>query len=72
MGEQQSRQSASFGGVEARSAATINVPRIAIRNLDFFYGDNRALKKVKLDLSDRQVTGMIGPSGCASRRCCAC
>jgi phosphate transport system ATP-binding protein len=64
MGEQQSRQSASFGGVEARSDATINKPRIAIRNLDFYYGDNRALKKVKLDLSDRQVTGMIGPSGC--------
>jgi phosphate transport system ATP-binding protein len=40
------------------------MPRIAIRNLDFFYGDNWALKKVKLDISDRQVTGMIGPSGC--------
>jgi phosphate transport system ATP-binding protein len=37
---------------------------VAIRNLDFFYGDNRALKEIKLDLPDRQVTGMIGPSGC--------
>ena len=64
MGDQQSRQSAGFGGVEARSAGSINEPRIAIRNLDFFYGDNRALKGINLDLSDRQVTGIIGPSGC--------
>src|SRR5438067_8250497 len=64
MGEQQSRQPASFGGLEARSAVSINEPRISIRNLDFFYGDNRALKGIDLDLADRQVTGMIGPSGC--------
>ena len=60
MGEQQ----ASFGGVRARSEAAINAPRLAIRNLDFYYGSNRALKGVNLDLPDRQVTGMIGPSGC--------
>ena len=64
MGEQHSGQSAGFGGVEARSAAVINEPRIAIRNLDFYYGANRALKGIGLDLPDRQVTGMIGPSGC--------
>ena len=38
--------------------------RLSIRNLDFFYGDNRALKSIALDLPDRKVTGMIGPSGC--------
>jgi phosphate transport system ATP-binding protein len=63
MGDQQREQSASFGGVEARSAETINAPRIAIRNVDFFYGGNHALKSINLDLADRQVTGMIGPSG---------
>ena len=42
MGEQQDRQ-ASFGGVQARATnAGMNEPRIAIRNLDFFYGSNRA------------------------------
>jgi phosphate transport system ATP-binding protein len=56
---------ASFGGIQARSAATLNeTARIAIRDLDFFYGDNRALKKISFDLPERQVTGMIGPSGC--------
>jgi phosphate transport system ATP-binding protein len=63
MGDQQREQSASFGGVEARSAESINAPRIAIRSVDFFYAGNRALKSINLDLADRQVTGMIGPSG---------
>ena len=64
MSQSQDRQ-ASFGGVQARATnAAMNVPRIAISNLDFFYGANQALKKIRLDLPDRQVTGMIGPSGC--------
>ena len=63
MSEQQS-QSASFGGVQARSAAAMNEPRIAVRDLDFYYGSNQALKKINLDFPDRQVTGVIGPSGC--------
>jgi phosphate transport system ATP-binding protein len=58
-------EGASFGGVQARSAAAINATaRISVRNLDFFYGEAKALKGIKLDLPDRQVTGMIGPSGC--------
>jgi phosphate transport system ATP-binding protein len=39
-------------------------PRISIRNLEFFYAANHALKNINLDLPDRQVTGLIGPSGC--------
>jgi phosphate transport system ATP-binding protein len=58
-------EGASFGGVQARSAAEINATsRISVRNLDFFYGEAKALKGIKLELPDRQVTGMIGPSGC--------
>lgn len=60
----QATSTKSFGGMQARSDAALNDARIAIRNLDFFYGDNRALKGINLDLPDRQVTGMIGPSGC--------
>jgi phosphate transport system ATP-binding protein len=54
---------ASMKPVTGRATA-INQARIAIRNLDFYYGDNRALKAIDLDLPERQVTGMIGPSGC--------
>lgn len=58
-------EGASFGGVQARSAAAINATsRISVRKLDFFYGDSKALKAIDLELPDRQVTGMIGPSGC--------
>ncbi len=39
-------------------------PKIRIRNLEFFYGDNRALHGVDMDVPDRRVTAMIGPSGC--------
>jgi phosphate transport system ATP-binding protein len=57
--------SASFGGMQARSTAVLNeTARIAIRDLDFYYGDKPALKKIRFDLPERQVTGMIGPSGC--------
>jgi phosphate transport system ATP-binding protein len=64
MGAQQGQQSASFGGVQARATGAMNEPRIAIRKLDFYYGENKALKQIHLNLPDRQVTGMIGPSGC--------
>ena len=46
------------------AGATEPQARVSIRNLDFFYGTNKALKSISLDLPDRQVTGMIGPSGC--------
>jgi phosphate transport system ATP-binding protein len=38
--------------------------RISIRNLDFFYGDSRALKSITLPLYAGKVTAFIGPSGC--------
>ena len=38
--------------------------RITIRDLDFFYGDSRALKNISLPLFASQVTAFIGPSGC--------
>ncbi|HET8880959.1 MAG TPA: phosphate ABC transporter ATP-binding protein PstB [Solimonas sp.] len=38
--------------------------KVSIRNLDFFYGDYRALKSISLPLYDRKVTAFIGPSGC--------
>ena len=51
--------------MEARSTAAINTTaRIAIRNLDFYYGTNKALKGINIDYPEKQVTGMIGPSGC--------
>jgi phosphate transport system ATP-binding protein len=38
--------------------------KVAIRNLEFFYGDSRALKSITLSLYESKVTAFIGPSGC--------
>jgi phosphate transport system ATP-binding protein len=38
--------------------------KILIRNLNFYYGDNKALKSINVPLFDRKVTAFIGPSGC--------
>ena len=38
--------------------------KISVRNLDFFYGDNRALKNINVSLYQGKVTAFIGPSGC--------
>ena len=38
--------------------------RITVRNLDFFYGQSRALKSISVPLYANRVTAFIGPSGC--------
>src|SRR5689334_22977111 len=38
--------------------------KIAVRALDFFYGEHRALKGITFDIPEREVTAIIGPSGC--------
>jgi phosphate transport system ATP-binding protein len=38
--------------------------KIALRDLNFFYGDSRALKSISLSLYENKVTAFIGPSGC--------
>ena len=38
--------------------------KVTIRDLDFFYGDARALKSISLPLYQNKVTAFIGPSGC--------
>ncbi len=46
------------------TAATTVDPKVSVRNLDFFYGQTRALKGINLDLRTNEVTAFIGPSGC--------
>lgn len=38
--------------------------KIVVRDLDLFYGDQQALKKISLDMAEKSVTALIGPSGC--------
>ena len=59
-----STMSVSQRQMQPRSSEALSAARLSIRNLDFFYGTNKALKGIMLDLPEKQVTGMIGPSGC--------
>ena len=38
--------------------------KISSKNLDFFYGDFKALKGVTMDFPENRITALIGPSGC--------
>jgi phosphate transport system ATP-binding protein len=44
---------------EARPAT-----KIAVRHLNFFYGNFQGLKDINLEIAERRVTAFIGPSGC--------
>ena len=48
-------------GTESRSNLK---DRISIHNLEFFYGDLRALKDISLPIYANKATAFIGPSGC--------
>ena len=39
-------------------------PEIQVKNLELFYGDNKALKNINLGIESKKVTALIGPSGC--------
>ncbi|WIG55695.1 MAG: phosphate ABC transporter, ATP-binding protein PstB [Rhodanobacteraceae bacterium] len=39
-------------------------PKLAVRDLNFLYGDVPALKNISLDIPEKKVSAIIGPSGC--------
>ena len=41
-----------------------NGPLIEVRDLSLYYGANKALKNISLNISEKIVTAFIGPSGC--------
>ncbi|MGO8753674.1 MAG: phosphate ABC transporter ATP-binding protein PstB [Gallionellaceae bacterium] len=46
------------------NAATAHEPKIVVRDLNFYYGKERALKDINLTIQEKMVTAFIGPSGC--------
>ena len=43
---------------------TVVNPKIVIKDLNFYYGNFRALKDINLSIAEKMVTAFIGPSGC--------
>jgi phosphate transport system ATP-binding protein len=41
-----------------------NTVKMKSQNLDFYYGDFKALHNISIDFSPSEVTALIGPSGC--------
>ena len=39
-------------------------PKIIVKDLNFYYGNYRALKDINLNIAEKMVTAFIGPSGC--------
>jgi phosphate transport system ATP-binding protein len=50
----------------------ISRPKARLKNLEFYYGDVRALKGVTLDIEETAVTALIGPSGCGKSTLLRC
>ncbi|MEO5625563.1 MAG: phosphate ABC transporter ATP-binding protein PstB [Dokdonella sp.] len=48
----------------ALASASAPRPKMAARNLDFYYNGSQALKNVNFDIAAKRVTALIGPSGC--------
>lgn len=38
--------------------------KFTVRDLDLYYGDFQALKKINMDIKEHEITAFIGPSGC--------
>jgi phosphate transport system ATP-binding protein len=51
--------------MDARVTSAVQAPtKIAVKNLNFYYGQFHALKNINLELPENKVTAFIGPSGC--------
>ena len=59
---------ASLSGIASRpgqSAASLDTPvKIAVDDLNFYYGQKRALDGITIQIRSNLVTAFIGPSGC--------
>ena len=45
-------------------AENTSSPKIIVKDLNFYYGNYRAIKDINLRIAEKMVTAFIGPSGC--------
>jgi phosphate transport system ATP-binding protein len=46
--------------------------KMSTQDLDFYYGESKALSRITLDFHENQVTALIGPSGCGKSTLLRC
>jgi phosphate transport system ATP-binding protein len=49
---------------ETVGEAFVETPKMRLRDVEVFYGENQAIHRVSLDIAANQIIAMIGPSGC--------
>jgi phosphate transport system ATP-binding protein len=47
-----------------RQEQTAVKPKITVENLNFYYGKFQALKNISVEIAEKEVTALIGPSSC--------
>ena len=57
--------------IKASSGAPVN-NIFSVENVDFYYGDKRALKSINLEIGEKKATAFIGPSGCGKTTLLRC
>jgi len=60
-----------FAGAESKQIKDEEIA-ITVRDLELYYGDDRALKGVSMDIPLNRVTAFIGPSGCGKSTLLRC
>ena len=46
--------------------------KISIKDVDLYYDDFKALKKINMEMKSNEITAFIGPSGCGKSTMLKC
>ncbi|MEJ2085650.1 MAG: phosphate ABC transporter ATP-binding protein PstB [Acidobacteriota bacterium] len=62
----------NFTSEASAVTAAVTDPAIEVENLSLWYGDKRALNKISMKVSRKEITAYIGPSGCGKSTLLRC
>ena len=57
---------------EQRKTKLTNGIKLEVKDLNFYYGDFKALKAINLKIPNKKITALIGPSGCGKTTLLRC
>ncbi len=60
------------GGASVSRSLEDETIALQVKNLDFYYGDTKALKEIDMVIPENRVTAFIGPSGCGKSTLLRC
>lgn len=59
-----SEPTAENPGMPTATSNDALIPALRVKNLSFYYGSQKALEGISMDIYRNQITAIIGPSGC--------